>query len=532
MDGSVSSTKTPSPAGNEELVYAPAVLILSQDLYPRKLEVVREYIQNASDAIDAFVSIADVIEDSSEPVIKISVQGRSLLIFDNGIDIDAEEVSKLRRIAYSEKRSGQEAGYKGIGRLAGIAVADKLKISSTSYGDTELHHFEFRAKEMREEVDINKKRGIHEAATVAINRHTDLWSTPIDQKDHYTIVEVRGINESCRELLDGKVLREYVGDIAPVDFSPDFNWGSKISQKLRQEVPDYSPKTVYLAMPNGDRVRVYKPFINDMTIAEPDYIEVVDQADPNNTLAFCWFATKGQQVLDRIRPAGKIFSVDGDDPRANKRFAGLVYKLFGFSGTLWGQSFPRALWFTGEIHIIDKNVLPTTDRSDFIENDARKRLYQAAQRIPKKLNTLAQEISNNRKAYEDAEKFKEKLQSWKERLHNGQIEKSELKSIRKELHENLSRLHNRASKCTDSDIQLFDKQVQKYAIDIQKELDDAKSLKGDSSIADVAADLDVTAKAKKVFQIVMDALMEHFSEDPEEYYTVAAKITKSIRKKY
>jgi len=97
MDGSVSSTKTPSPAGNEELVYAPAVLILSQDLYPRKLEVVREYIQNASDAIDAFVSIADVIEDSSEPVIKISVQGRSLLIFDNGIGMDAEEVSKLRR---------------------------------------------------------------------------------------------------------------------------------------------------------------------------------------------------------------------------------------------------------------------------------------------------------------------------------------------------------------------------------------------------------------------------------------------------
>jgi len=92
------------PQQSEELVYAPAVLILSQDLYPRKLEIVREYIQNASDAIDSFASIAGIIKDNSEPVIKVSVQGRSLLIFDNGIGMDGDEVSKLRRIAYSEKR--------------------------------------------------------------------------------------------------------------------------------------------------------------------------------------------------------------------------------------------------------------------------------------------------------------------------------------------------------------------------------------------------------------------------------------------
>jgi hypothetical protein len=537
----VTSARMPrSPDSTEELVYAPAVLILSHDLYPRKIEVVREYIQNASDAIDAFAPIADLIQDSSEPVIKLSVQGRSLLIFDNGIGMDGEEVSKLRRIAYSEKKVGEEAGYKGIGRLAGIAVADKLKISSTSYGDPELHHFEFRAKEMREEISENKKRGVLEPATAVINRHTDLWSAPIDQKDHYTIVEIRGISESWPELLDEKVLKEYIGDIAPVDFAHDFTWGSKISQRLRQYVPDYSPKTIYLSMPNGDRVRVYKPYVHDMLIAEPEYIEVVDSSNPNNTLAFCWFATKGQRILDQIRPAGKIFSVDGNDARDKKRFAGLVYKLFGFSigdrslpvRTLWGQSFPRALWFTGEIHIIDKNVLPTTDRSDFIENDARKHLYKASERIPAKLNKLAQEISNNRKAYDDAEKFNQKLQDWKERLHTGQLEKSELKAIRKELYENLSKLRQRSDKCTDAEIQKFDKEIQKYAVTIQKELEDAKTLKGDSTIADVASELSMTGKAQKVFQIAMDTLEEHFSNDPEEYYAVSAKIIKSLRKKY
>src|SRR5438309_8813611 len=114
----------------EELVYAPAIVILADDLYPRKLEIVREYIQNASDALDAFSRIAPYIEDDTKPQIKMSVQGKSLLIFDNGIGMDGEEISKLKRVAYSEKREGQDAGYKGIGRLAGIAVANKLLISS------------------------------------------------------------------------------------------------------------------------------------------------------------------------------------------------------------------------------------------------------------------------------------------------------------------------------------------------------------------------------------------------------------------
>jgi len=158
-----------SPPRGEELVFSPAILILSQDLYPRKLEVVREYIQNASDAIDSFNAIAPVIEDTTESVIKVSIQGRSLLIFDNGIGMGGDDVAKLRYIAYSEKKTGEEAGYKGIGRLAGFAVAKKLKITSTCYGDRQLHTFEIRAQDMREEISQNKKRGVIDPASDVIS---------------------------------------------------------------------------------------------------------------------------------------------------------------------------------------------------------------------------------------------------------------------------------------------------------------------------------------------------------------------------
>jgi len=192
-------------------------------------------------------------------------------------------------------------------------------------------------------------------------------------------------------------------------------------------------------MSNGERIKVYKPYVDSMSISEPQPIAVRDPANPNNVLALCWYATKGQQMLDELRPSGKIFTVDGDGDK--KRFAGLVYKLFGFSigdrhlpvKTLWDRSFPRALWFTGEIHIIDKEVQPITDRSDFIESDARDRLYKASALIPSTLNQQAQVISYDRNAFKEGEAFNVKLQQLKSRLLAKNIEKAELKSIRADL---------------------------------------------------------------------------------------------------
>src|ERR1700730_13212755 len=187
----------------EELLYAAVVQILSEDLYPRKLEIIREYIQNASDAIDDWLRIAHLLPDEEpEPEVKISIQQRSLLIFDGGIGMTGEDIPKLMRIAYSEKKAGEEAGYKGIGRLAGIAVAEKLKITSTSYGDPKLYHFEFRAADMRKDISDKKKQGVNELASPVIKRHTSTWWTDIDPADHYTLVEIRNIKDSCDELLD------------------------------------------------------------------------------------------------------------------------------------------------------------------------------------------------------------------------------------------------------------------------------------------------------------------------------------------
>lgn len=529
-------------AGPEELVYAAAIVILSNELYPRKLEIVREYIQNASDALDSFARVAQQLDDLADLQIKVSIQGKSLLIWDNGIGMDAEEIGKLKRIAYSEKREGEEAGYKGIGRLAGIAVARKLIISSTSYGDTTLHKFEFRARDFQDDIARKKREGVQEPASTVINRHTTISQFDVDAAEHYTMVELREIDDAYHpELLDSDRLREFIGEIGPVGFAPTFSYGERIAEKLQKHLPDYSPKTVWLTTTTGDRVQVFKPYREDMTLAEPEFIEVYDATNPQRLLAYCWHATRGRQMLEKVRPQGGKFVVAGKTPDERKRLAGLCYKLFGFSigdrslplRTLWKKDYTRALWFTGEIHIVDKNIKPTTDRSDFVDNDARRRFYEAAaSRIARKLNKEAQTVSDNRGAHDRAFELRKRFEALEERLKSGGIDRAELKLRKEELDEALGdQLKPEVSK--DKRIQDFVKEVAQQGRKLQKRLDEARTAKDSAKeINDLAGDLTMTTRARKVYEIIMRVLEHHFREDKDTYYELSGDIRKALKKHY
>jgi hypothetical protein len=525
---------------HEEFVYAAAVVILSSELYPRKLEIVREYVQNASDAIDSFTQISDAIDDTSTPQIKISIQGRSLLIWDNGIGMDGKEIAKLRLIAYSEKREGQEAGYKGIGRLAGIAVAEKLLISSTSFGDPKLHKFEFRAKDFQDDISAKKREGIQEPATAVINRHTEISEYDVDLTEHYTLVELRGVDDAYPELLDPVRLREFIGEIGPVGFAPDFTYGKILTEKLYENVPDYSPKTIWLTTTNGDRLRISKPYNNEMSLSSPDFIKITDPKDGKHCLAYCWYATRGKEMLGKMRPAGNKFVVEGISADARKRYASLAYKLFGFSigdrslplRTLWHKDWTRALWFTGEIHIVDKTIKPTTDRSDFVDNASRQRLYSEGQeKIGKELNRRAQDISNVRKAHDTAGRWDRRFSDIEKQLNRpGEIDREEVKSRKDELNEALQDLDRQ---CKDNEVSQFVKDTTQRARTLQRRFDEAKNRKSQNGeIGDLAKELQMTSQARKVYKIIMETLSHHFKDEKEIYYEISSKIRTALKSRY
>ena len=537
------SAETPSPAAaeSEELVYAAAVVILADDLYPRKLEIVREYIQNASDALDSFSRVSDVIGDPTDPLIKVSIQGRSLIIWDNGIGMDAAEIQKLKRIAYSEKKVGREAGYKGIGRLAGIAVAKKLIISSTSFGDPQLHRFEFRARDLHADIDEARRRGAQESATAVLNRHITISAIDVDPRDHYTMVELRDIDDPDSDLLDATTLREFIGDIAPVGFDPSFTHATTITSALRRELQDYSPKTIWLATGPGERIQVFKPYTNEMELAEPYFVAIRDQS--GEMLAYCWYAAKGQTILGKTRPTGKIFTVaNGESKDQRRRFAGLVYKLFGFSigdrtlplKTLWQKDYTRPLWFTGEIHVINKDVTPTTDRSNFVENGASKDLFTAGQTaLAKDLNRRAEQISDTRGTFDLTERARRRITEVMKRVDEGKLDRAQVKSTKAEIDKLLAKNLQVKPKCIDDEISDFARQVAAHARELKSKLDNVKGGSDTTRINSVVEELNLTTQPRKLYTIVVDVLRNYYAEqgDLDTFYEVSDRINEALRKK-
>src|SRR5260370_38964655 len=111
----------------EELLFAAVVRILSEDLYPRKLEIIREYIQNSSDAIDDWLAVADHIHDQTDPQIKISIQGRSLIIWDNGIGMSEEDITKLKGLRIQKRDWAGRAATKEIASFAGLRLPGNVR---------------------------------------------------------------------------------------------------------------------------------------------------------------------------------------------------------------------------------------------------------------------------------------------------------------------------------------------------------------------------------------------------------------------
>ena len=143
--------------------------------------------------------------------------GRRLTIADNGAGLSPEEATvHLLDIGHSDKartteESAHNAGFRGIGRLAGISYCRKLRFE-TSAGDGRKGTVEFNA------AGINRltKPG-QEPTTIisAIDENSSIKEFRCETGQHYLKVTLEGL-ESGSPFLDEKKLHDYLALHAPV----------------------------------------------------------------------------------------------------------------------------------------------------------------------------------------------------------------------------------------------------------------------------------------------------------------------------
>ena len=378
-------------------------------MYSQPFHSVREYIQNAYDSIRKARRAGRLKPDEGEIKIYVDRNRKRLRISDNGAGLSPEEAAvHLLDIGHSEKarttdESVQNAGFRGIGRLAGISYCKKLRFE-TSNGDRQKCTVEFNAAG----INLLTKPGQEPTTIVkAIKDNSSIREESCDDEQHYLKVTLEGL-ESGSPFLNEKELRDYLALNAPVAHDPSV-WSHE--DAIKQLAADAgSPESleyvhVHLCDPEGtvkDDVR--RPFRNNFRTANArgqqartvrvEAIKSLPSIGKPTTKFWGWLAIHERRgALADVAYAGvrvRMHNIAvGDDS--------IIANLF--------TSPFLARWCFGEIHITDLSLVPNSQRDEFEPSpqwdEVRERLRQEAQSLEQ---TIRKESSERNRSVTSLEK--------------------------------------------------------------------------------------------------------------------------------
>lgn len=333
---------------------------LSTGMYSDPLMVIREYIQNSTDSIDL------IKEAKYKPLINITIDGRkrSIEIFDNGIGIPSRKVrNTLLNIGASEKRNGSARGFRGIGRLGGLSYCDRLIFTTKSKGEKTSTSCVWDSKLLQQLVNSKNDIDTYSLIDKATNvKRIKYQGAP---KDHFFKIQMLNIYDSRNDLLNVPVIRSYLSQVAPVPFHPDFNFGKEIDLELSKHSRSYRTYDIFL-----NNEQIFKPYRTtiELTKESKDKLEGIEFYELQNEadlLAFGWIGKS--KLLGTVSP---ISGIDGVRLRCGNILIGNKDNL---SNLFREPRFNHYL--VGELHSIDKNLIPNSRRDDFEDSDTKGKLY-------------------------------------------------------------------------------------------------------------------------------------------------------------
>lgn len=333
------------------LVGADILNLLTTGMYHTPLAVYREYIQNAADAIEG-----SQWPDKGRVEISINPGKRNVKIRDNGPGLTHAQANReLIPIARSRKRRGIDRGFRGIGRLSGLAFADKVTFRTRARGIQPVTEISWDGTTLRASAVGGADPGQIIQDCVEVSRVVGTgWP------DHFFEVEVEHVaRHVAGRILNRGAVRKYIGEIGPVPMSEQFPFTKEVEGLF----PDgRQPLTLEVTIEGEDepirrRHGAGLKFSEDRIGAFTDLQPLrVPAADSDKDAAIGWIAHSsylgaipkelGMRGL-RLREGNiQIGGEDVLDPHFRE------------------ERFNR--WCVGELHVVDKRILPN-GRRDYFE---------------------------------------------------------------------------------------------------------------------------------------------------------------------
>ncbi|HIW57107.1 MAG TPA: ATP-binding protein [Firmicutes bacterium] len=336
---------------------------LTTGMYSDSKVIYREYIQNACDQIDAAIKLSVLSDGEGYIDIFIDTKKRYISIKDNATGVKAENfIEDVGDIANSNKEIGRNKGFRGIGRLCGLAYCKILKFSTSYLGENIKSIMICDAKKMRTMLVENKKYTLDEIWDTIITYSTE----PETESKHYFEVEMFDINRENTELLDDTKIREYLSFVAPVPYKNTFI--------LRKQIYDYADSIgyhidEYCVRVNGSQVfKEYTTKLKEQSgVSLKNYdeisrLEFKDFRDSyGNLIAWMWV---GLSRFEKQIPS--VNHMRGLRLRNANIQIGNDNVLQPFFKETRGN-----YYFVGEVFAVSSNLIPNSQRNYFNENETR-----------------------------------------------------------------------------------------------------------------------------------------------------------------
>ena len=349
-------------SGFAEIVIGKDILeLVSSAMYIDPMTVYREYVQNAADAVD-FARRTGMLAGVAPGRVDISVDpgNRTVRIRDNGCGIPSSRFyQQLTALGGSEKRGTAARGFRGVGRLAGLAYSQELVFRSRVAGEPKISEVTWDCRQLKVAL---QDPADHTNVADLIRRVTTLQRVEADgMPERFFEVEMRGIIRLRNDtLLARPAISTYLSQVAPVPFSPDFRFGPEISKAVSR----HTGLTELDIRIDGCKEPIYRPHcsalyldgkpalnFNDLNVIE------IPSAD-EGVGAVAWVLHHEYQGALPTEAGVKGLRLR----MGNMQVGG---------HNLLEDLFPEPRfnsWSVGEVHVVDRRIVPNGRRDHFEQN--------------------------------------------------------------------------------------------------------------------------------------------------------------------
>lgn len=356
MSPPIRLAKKADAVGTGPVVVGKDVLeLLSTAMYVDPLTIYREYVQNAADAVDQARCAG---QNSGRIDIAIDAGVRSVSIRDDGTGIPAADFRRvLTSVGASAKRGTQARGFRGVGRLAGLAYARALTFRSRAAGEDRVSAMTWNCQALR--IALRDPADGRDLATI-IDAITTTTVTHEEAGSPFFEVRLEGVaRQGDDRIMSPGTVADYLSQIAPVPLDPSFSHAESMAETMAATV---TLGDLRISINDGELLT--RPFRDLLPIEGGRPLRL-------HGVAFI----EVPSVDGGIGAVGWVAHHDYEGAiHPSTRVRGLRVRVgdvqVGEAGVL-ADIFPETrfdAWTVGEVHVLDPRIVPNGRRDDFERN--------------------------------------------------------------------------------------------------------------------------------------------------------------------